>query len=805
MNEALVNVTDETSTACTQVPDARRRGNAEGVTITYVDWLLLLCLGIFLSVVWAGNLRPWMLWDGQTMIHMRWMRDPDLYQDTLIGGSFPFVYSAHFLLMGLVGLWVDPLIALYAEAFISNCLIVFATWALATTVFQRKAVGYVACLILLLYKASSLALADAYLIAAEFPHTSTIAAPILLFAVVLLLKGRYVPASLLVGLAFCFHGSYAASVGFAFAVYLLTHARQVGIKKIVQCGVAVTLTALPVLVWMAIVRPPASGQLSTEQWMALTRLRVSHHCYPFTWPELPYVRFALAASLYLLGTVHQRPGEKLRVLHVLSLGTVLLCAIDLVFVELIPIPTVIKLTLFRSTVFLVVFAVIVGANYVVSLWQAGGSRRWLGAGIGLAFLFTEVKVIGILLALGWLDQFLRLRRWWQGILLGLSAVLAWRAWTLSPLDWTAEWPRLAVGATALVILWLAERYRGRCRLSRYAPLALTTVALVVLAPLGFYENLPNRKEATAALEDIQFWLRDHTPANQLVLTPPNYRMWSAFSERGAFCNWVDLGYVIYVPHLGQEALRRANEYVGDIFQFPTQNSALYAMGNAYASWPSSRFAQLAEQYNAPVAIVERSRALAFERVYENDLFAVYDLHRPTHQEVVTPLPVPNADFEEWDAAGQAKHWSGLYVKTGPSDLAHEGAQALWAQVEVGRQYGGFVVTGAGEIYSPPTEEVYQVPDGAQYFVQVWVRTEEIAEMAHLYVVEFDSQGRHTQRYLGGILPFERYTPLRAHYIPRSDTVSFRILVNLRNAGTASWVDGFELARVDLLPLEATEP
>jgi len=807
VNKALSNMMDETRIARAQAMDGRCKDDVEGLAATYVDWLLLLGLGIFLSIMWAGNLRSWMIWDGQTMIHMRWVRDHNLYQGSLIGDTFSYMYSAHFLLMGLIGLWVDPMVALHAEAFLCNCLIVLAVWALATTLFQRKAVGYVACLLVLLHKASSFALAGAGgLGAAAFPHTTSISTPILLFAITLLLKERYLLASVLVGLAFDFHGSYAAFVGFAFAVYLLTHIRQVGIRKTVQCGLAAALPVLPLFVWMALVRPPTGGRLSTDQWLALTRLRSSGHAYPFTWRELEYLRFMLVANLYLLGAIQERPNKRLRALNVLSLGIVLLCAIGLVFIEFIPIPMVIKLTVFRSTIFLVAFALIVGANYVVSLWEAGGLRRWLGAGIGLTLLFTEVKLIGVLLTLGWLEQFLRRRRWWQGIFVGLSAVFAWRAWTLSPMDWAVEWPRLAAGVVALLVQWLVERYGRRPRLRRYAPLALTAAALVVLAPLGVYERLPHRKEMIASMEDTQLWLRDYTPTDQLVLTPPNYRMWSAFSERGVFCNLVDLSNPIYVPHLGQETLRRVSEYVDDILQFPTLSTATYAVGNAYVSWPSSRFAQIAEQYNVSVAVVDRRSPLAFERVYENDLFAVYDLRRPTYRELFTSLPVPNAGFGEWDAAGQPKHWTGAHVQMEHSNLAREGSHALRAQVEVGAQYGGMVATGAGGIYDPPAEEVYQISDAPQYFVQVWIRTEEVAGMAYLYVLEFDAEGNYTQRYLGGsIRPFERYWPLRAYYLPSPDAASFRIFVNLRTSGTTSWVDGFKLARVDRLSLETTEP
>lgn len=91
-------------------------------------------------------------------------------------------------------------------------------------------------------------------------------------------------------------------------------------------------------------------------------------------------------------------------------------------------------------------------------------------------------------------------------------------------------------------------------------------------------------------------------------------------------NWVDLNYPIYLPHLGKETIKRANEYVGDIFKFTTKASAMNAFKEAYNSWQASDFQRIANKYGCSVAVIRKPRRLPFKLLYKNDYYHVYSLN-----------------------------------------------------------------------------------------------------------------------------------------------------------------------------------
>jgi len=176
-------------------------------------------------------------------------------------------------------------------------------------------------------------------------------------------------------------------------------------------------------------------------------------------------------------------------------------------------------------------------------------------------------------------------------------------------------------------LFLIEFVKQRSlRYQKATSFVIVSVSLISLIPFGFYEfGTPSRYERLKAIKDVQLWLKDSTPQDKLIMTPPKTRMWSGFSHRGVFMNWVDLNYPIYLPHLGKETIKRANEYVGDIFKFTTRASAINAFMEAYNSWQASDFQRIANKYGCSVAIIRKPRRLPFKLLYKNSYFHIYSL------------------------------------------------------------------------------------------------------------------------------------------------------------------------------------
>ncbi|GAH67715.1 unnamed protein product, partial [marine sediment metagenome] len=101
----------------------------------------------------------------------------------------------------------------------------------------------------------------------------------------------------------------------------------------------------------------------------------------------------------------------------------------------------------------------------------------------------------------------------------------------------------------------------------------------------------------------------------------------------------------------------ANEYVEDIFKFPTQGSAYYAFINAYNSWGADDFEKIARKYQVSHAVVENNKRLIFKEEYKNEYFRVYNLSKKVFKKIQTKVDLPNGSFEKLDENGFPLHWN----------------------------------------------------------------------------------------------------------------------------------------------------
>ena len=129
-----------------------------------------------------------------------------------------------------------------------------------------------------------------------------------------------------------------------------------------------------------------------------------------------------------------------------------------------------------------------------------------------------------------------------------------------------------------------------------------------------------------------------------------------------FLNFKNLIAPIYNPNLGEETIKRASEYVEDIFSFPTGGSTIYALVNAYNSWQAEDFERIASKYGVSHAVVYPGKKLAFEKVYENEHFGVYDLNNRIFNETLTKIDLPNSSFEKFDENDIPLHWDTIENK-----------------------------------------------------------------------------------------------------------------------------------------------
>ena len=290
------------------------------------------------------------------------------------------------------------------------------------------------------------------------------------------------------------------------------------------------------------------------------------------------------------------------------------------------------------------------------------------------------------------------------------------------------------------ILLLEVIKNSGLRFKKNILVALVGASLISLIPLGFYSfTFPAKYDELRAIKDVQLWLKENTSKDKLIMTPPNTRMWSGFSHRGVFMNWVDLNYPIYVPHLGEETIKRANEYVGDILKFPTQASAIFAFENAYNSWQAADFERISSEYGISHAIVYKDRKLAFKKVYGNDLLSIYDLNSKVFTEVLTKIEFPNSRFQRVDETGSPSCWGNIGNMLSVIKNVDETGNICCVTTE--NKVNSWLFSGKESLKTPPINGGdYRIDGDSYYKIKAEIKGS-LDLPVYLYLIEYDDKGK----------------------------------------------------------------
>jgi len=580
--------------------------------------ILLLLVVAFLTAVWGLHLDLRVVRNSPQLTYIHWFGDRTLYENSVQGLTHKSLYSAYYVMLGVLGKIVPPVVVLYLMLFVTNLLAVFSVYWLTYVVSRRRAVAYAVVVLLLFNNPYSLGGSGTFI---GNPTPGAFSISLCLFAIGLFLRQRYVAAFALLGVTANFYGSYAFYTAVAFATYYAVAFRGMDRKIIAKSLLACVACASPFLIWMlASGYAPGTGSLPFESWYTLVMYRSSGHVSPFSWSARTYLTFLPHAILLFLWRPTEKRSQIRDKLWAMSLGVLLLCIAGTVFVELLPVQQVIQFVLFRSTKLVMAFGIIAGATYLSEVWETRPLARWIGLGAAATLFLGRFELLYPALALLFAERFIAKRRWVDFSLGCVLLALSLYAWTVFRFSLDR---RLFVVALGVGIVALLSQFKMRW--TKPAAVGVVAALLVGMSPLGLYESYDEASLAyLRSLKETQLWIAENTPPEQLVMTPPQTRMWSGFSKRGVFMNYVDVAMPIYAPALGQEVVRRVDEYVGDTFGVIADGMNLSAaMQRAYDSWSEEDFRRIASEYGCSVAVVGATRTLALPVLHENVHFRVY--------------------------------------------------------------------------------------------------------------------------------------------------------------------------------------
>ena len=415
--------------------------------------------------------------------------------------------------------------------------LILSLWAarrLAGELFSDRRVFYVAVFLLLRWGASGLG-GNGLWANSLLPHHASAAA--CLAAFFLALRGRLVWAAAAAAAATWIHIQLGALTMLVLGAGMLLDWRRTGARPVLLAGSLYLTLVAPAIVpqWQLYVGAPSA--FSARQFLDTHAvLRQPHHLIPSSWPGADYYRFGLALALAALGLGsdwRRRPHRSI------VIWTALILALGLagwIFVELIPIKLVIKMQLFRMTIFVKFFALLYAARFLLAALEEPGTWQRICA---LAILAIQnFAAVGMCASLIFARR--QNRRWiWglglfaAGAVAGVAAVATASLGTPIPMFWHsfAVSPRgMWIGPLTLAglagVLWGAWKL-GRPGLFPASLLALVAVVRTLTGlPFFGYDHPP-------ADEWYRFCrrVRDLTPRDAVVITPPYLGGFSAFAER----------------------------------------------------------------------------------------------------------------------------------------------------------------------------------------------------------------------------------------------------------------------------------
>ena len=191
---------------------------------------------------------------------------------------------------------------------------------------------------------------------------TSIATPFALFAIYFFMKKQFYISFLLLGIASLFQILVGMLIATILIFYLFITIRNISLKTIllsVVCYLSLAIwNILPVTLLNL-----SSNVSGLEVMKIIGYVRHPWHYMPFQFSIISYLLFTSIMCLFILSLKYKPEKEKHKMVMVFVSTVLAMCVIGTVFVEIIPISVILKLQLFKTTPYLILFAYMYIANY----------------------------------------------------------------------------------------------------------------------------------------------------------------------------------------------------------------------------------------------------------------------------------------------------------------------------------------------------------------------------------------------------------------------------------------------------------
>lgn len=415
-----------------------------------------------------------------------------------------------------------------------------------------------------------------------------ISTPLVLLGLYNTLEGNYQKSAAAVGISFYLHPISAVTSGFLIACtqFYLQRQKDFGdrIKQLLKtAGVFFILASYAIY---DIVTLPNSSFSATKQWLLIMELRSGSMLFPREFYFWVWLIFALYAILiYICYRDMEKPYDE--ILAVWLTGIVILFAINYFFSQVIPTPFVMKIQLNRGLRFLplISYLYVTKSLLKIDYKQKLNPRESFIAISAIFSLFSEIAFIPVLI-------------------LALVYLIAL---------WRNNIQKFEID----IQVWRTDKKKKR----KFIGILILALLLHIIAGYGLngvpFGDLDVRTSQKPEWVATQTWVKDHTPIDAILITPPQIYGFRVYSQRTVVGEWRDGTLAFFNRTFGIDWWQRMEDLGMNEKNYLTYNNNNYLALN---------FTVIALKYHASYFVTFTNNNLnlsLYNRVYENSVYSVY--------------------------------------------------------------------------------------------------------------------------------------------------------------------------------------
>ncbi len=514
------------------------------------------------------------------------------------------------------------------QGFLSIFCCIAGIYSLALTLFNDRAVGFMASL-LYTVQLNEWTLGSPAPYLNFFHHGLPYTYPLIIWSLAFFFRKRFFAAIVLTGISWNFHPMCTAFLLAAYALYFSVNVRTIGLRTITAMAAVFAVLSLPVS--LKTFAHLAYSPEASELWFKGVYWNAWYTCLPSTWSLGRYMHAGCFFILFLLCFIFISDVAVKRDMKPLLAAVGGMCIAGTVFADFIPIPFIIKLSLWRSTIIYLILALPCIAFALCSVMQKGIGYRLCAVMIALCITgyipSSAVYLFPFLVAAFALALFERpvafsgayiQKRFGAVVTVALIAgfcLLYLRSGAASIL--------IAL-MLAVFFFLLCEAFLRKRRIGCFSPITAGLVFIVffdagvLLAgggiPIYFHGYYKGNFDPWA---DVQLRSRELSGKDDLFIIPPYLNDFSNYSLRATCGDWAEGANILYLDNRFAEQWFARMNMLGWTNRFNAREG--------FNDLTTGDIKKAARRFGARFVVTEVSKSFDLDQLYCNEKFRLYKI------------------------------------------------------------------------------------------------------------------------------------------------------------------------------------